>query len=228
MKCGHCGEGFHLEGNIVWSTIRHKNSLYHSQTFYGEICPECNEFNLILATRKTPSKNKATYNTADKVVVVYPNITNSVEIPECIPDAIAQDYREAYLIKDLSPKASAALSRRCLQSLLINAENIEQGKSLKAQIDLIKQKGNLPSRYTQMLDLIRHTGNLAAHPMTSNSTGEIVDIEPGEAEINLEILASLFDFYYVQPERRKKQVKNINKKLKDVGRKESIELDEES
>jgi hypothetical protein len=32
------------------------------------------------------------------------------------------------------------------------------------------------------LDAIRTIGNFAAHPIKSTSSGEIVDVEPGEAE----------------------------------------------
>ena len=39
------------------------------------------------------------------------------EYPDYVPQAIISDYKEAYLIKDLSPKASATLSRRCLQEI---------------------------------------------------------------------------------------------------------------
>ena len=37
--------------------------------------------------------------------------------PSYIPRAILEDYEEACLIRDLSPKASATLSRRCLQGM---------------------------------------------------------------------------------------------------------------
>jgi hypothetical protein len=38
--------------------------------------------------------------------------------PDYVPQAIRQDYYEACLIKDLSPKASATLIRRCLQGMI--------------------------------------------------------------------------------------------------------------
>src|SRR6266849_6151096 len=38
--------------------------------------------------------------------------------PDYVPAPILGDYREACLIKDLSPKASATLSRRCLQGMI--------------------------------------------------------------------------------------------------------------
>ena len=49
-------------------------------------------------------------------------------------------------------------------------------------------------------------------------TGEIIEVEPGEAEWNLNILERLFDFYFVQPEISRKKRENLNKKLKDAGK----------
>jgi hypothetical protein len=57
----------------------------------------------------------------------------------------------------------------------------------------------LPSTIADSIDSVRHIGNFAAHPIKSQSTGEIVDVEPNEAEWNLDVLESLFDFYYVLP-----------------------------
>jgi hypothetical protein len=48
--------------------------------------------------------------------------------------------------------------------------------------------------------------------------GEIVDVKPHEAEWNLDLLESLFDFYYVQPARAKAKRDAFNKKLVDAGK----------
>jgi Domain of unknown function (DUF4145) len=37
--------------------------------------------------------------------------------PDCIPQPIRDDYYEACSIRDLSPKASATIIRRCLQGI---------------------------------------------------------------------------------------------------------------
>ena len=54
--------------------------------------------------------------------------------------------------------------------------------------------GKLPSHLTGSLDAVRNIGNVAAHPTKSEASGEIIDVEPGEAEWNLDVLESLFDF----------------------------------
>ena len=66
--------------------------------------------------------------------------------------------------------------------------------------------------------MVRTIGNFAAHPTKSESTGEIVPVEPREAEWNLEGLERLFDFYYVQAARMEAQIAAINQKLDDSGR----------
>lgn len=35
-----------------------------------------------------------------------------------MPGSVTEDYREAHLIRDLSPKASATLARRALQGMI--------------------------------------------------------------------------------------------------------------
>ena len=72
----------------------------------------------------------------------------------------------------------------------------------------------------ESLDAVRNIGNFAAHPMKSKSTGEIVEVEAGEAEWNLDTLEGLFDFYFVQPQILQKKKEELNKKLKNVGKPE--------
>jgi hypothetical protein len=89
---------------------------------------------------------------------------------------------------------------------------------LADQIDEILQDAKLPSDIAKIVDAVRHIGNFAAHPNKSKSTGEIVPVELGEAELNLEVLESLFDFYFVQPAETQRRIAAINRKLVDVGK----------
>ena len=52
----------------------------------------------------------------------------------------------------------------------------------------------------------------------STSTGEIVEVEFGEAEWILDVLETLFDFYFVQPAILKIKKDALNKKLSDSGK----------
>jgi hypothetical protein len=134
-----------------------------------------------------------------------------------VPEVYAADYQEACNVLAESPKASAALSRRCLQHLL-REEMKTTKRDLIDQIQEVLDSGRVPSHIAESLDSVRNSGNFAAHPIKSKSTGEIVDVEPGEADWNLETLEQLFDFLFVSPAKTKARRDALNKKLADAGK----------
>ncbi len=69
-----------------------------------------------------------------------------------------------------------------------------------------------------MIRVIREIGNFAAHPTKNTNTGEIVEVEVGEAEWLLETLEGLFDHYFVLPELNKKRIADLNVKLEAAGK----------
>jgi hypothetical protein len=109
------------------------------------------------------------------------------------------------------------ISRRCLQNLLRLAAGVKHG-DLSIEIQQVLDSGKLPTTIADNIDAVRNIGNFAAHPNKSKSTGEIVPVEPDEAEWNLDVLESLFDFYFVQPARAKAKRDALNKKLTDAGK----------
>lgn len=54
--------------------------------------------------------------------------------------------------------------------------------------------------------------------MKSTNTGEVVDVEPGEAEWILDVLEGLFDLYFIQPAELERKREQLNKKLEDAGK----------
>jgi hypothetical protein len=132
-----------------------------------------------------------------------------------VPEAFAADYREACLVLTDSSKASAALSRRCLQKLLREKGGVKPG-NLSDEIDEAMQ--GLPAHLGQAVDAIRNIGNFSAHPTKNTSTREIVEVEPGEAEWCLEVLEGLFDFYFVQPAVLQRKRDALNQKLQEAGK----------
>jgi Domain of unknown function (DUF4145) len=140
--------------------------------------------------------------------------------PPCakeVPEHLANDYSEAYLVIPDSAKASAALSRRCLQALLREAAKVKPS-DLSNEIQQVLDSKTLPSYMAESIDAVRNIGNFAAHPMKSQHTGDILDVEPGEAEWNLEVLESLFDFYFVQPAILKGKRAALDAKLSEAGK----------
>lgn len=90
--------------------------------------------------------------------------------------------------------------------------------NLSDEIQQVIDTGKLPSSLVESIDAVRNIGNFAAHPIKSRKSGEILPVEPGEAEWNLDVLESLFDFYFVQPEVLKKKRTALNDKLKGAGK----------
>ena len=130
------------------------------------------------------------------------------------------DYREACDVLAISPKASAAMSRRVLQSIL-NAQGYT-GRDLAAQIDRLLKETEpdkvLPVYVRQTIDAIRNFGNFSAHPVNDVTTLQIIDVEPQEAEWCLEIVERLFDHFYVSPAVDAKRLSDLNEKLAQAGK----------
>jgi len=76
----------------------------------------------------------------------------------------------------------------------------------------------LPKAIADNVDAIRQVGNFAAHPMKTQCSGLIVEVEPGEAEWLLDVLEILFDFYFVQPEEAARRREASNRKPKSIGK----------
>lgn len=215
MKCMHCLVEFYASqistviGEDVdggWAILRFD-------------CPACNKMNLFLASAEIRSGPSG--RSINKIVNTSPIRPKGSSRPPCPPEvhaSLAEDYAEACIVLPDSPKASAALSRRCLQNLLRQATNVKPG-NLSDEIQEVMNSGSLPTHLMQIIDAVRQIGNFAAHPMKSQSTGEIVPVEPQEAEWNLDVLESLFDFYYVQPAVVAKKRAVLNAKLQDAGKK---------
>jgi hypothetical protein len=152
----------------------------------------------------------------EKRRMVHPKV-GSRPVPADVPDPYAQDFREAVVTLPDSAKASAAISRRCLQALIRDKAGIKRS-SLSQEIEGLLASGELPSWLAANVDAVRNVGNLAAHPTKDTHTGEIVDVEPGEAEWLLDVLEGLFDFYFVQPAVAERKRDALNAKLKSVGK----------
>lgn len=149
--------------------------------------------------------------------ILYPPGPHPRRIPEEVTGDYAQDFREASIVLQFSPKASAALSRRLVQHVIREKAGIRKG-NLNDEIDELIAQDKLPADLANDLDMIRRVGNFAAHPIKSTSTGEVVGVEPGEAEALLDLLEELLDYYFVRPARRAAKRDQLNAKLAEAGK----------
>jgi len=223
MKCPYCGIEVYpdFSRNRITSKSLDTNDDFFSPgveeyTIEHMFCPSCKEIIIKLDITTTINGIESDY--VSNTILLYPQSTNRQPCPvEVIDKDIVEDYQEACKVLSISPKASAALSRRCLQHLLRLKASTKQ-KDLCKQIQEVIDNGKLPSYLIECIDAVRNIGNFAAHPLKDKSTGEILPVEVGEAEWNLDVLEQLFDFYYVQPAVIQKKKQALNQKLQAAGK----------
>ncbi|MBA7635851.1 hypothetical protein ES703_43455 [subsurface metagenome] len=136
--------------------------------------------------------------------------SNAVVFPDYVPKAITDDYNEACLISNLSPKSSATLARRCIQGLLRDFWKVKPGR-LVDEIEQIKDKTD-PLTW-EAIDSVRKIGNIGAH--MEKDINLIVDVEPNEAEILIGLIETLVKDWYIAREERKKQLYKIKRIAQD-------------
>jgi uncharacterized protein DUF4145 len=193
MKCPHCANGIHDQ----WSNefgIEHEHrdgSINHSWAGRSLVCPLCG--NLVVHFLRH----------GGWVVQAWPR-TGQRPLPAEVTDHWKEDFGEAVDVLGISPKASAALSRRMLQDLLREKGGVEPSNFF-SEIEEVRTSGGVPSWLSENLHTVRIVGNWALTPRKSTNTGDIVEVEPGEAEFLLDVLEGAFDFYIVQPEKARLQ-----------------------
>lgn len=196
VKCPHCLETFREEKLDYALTSRHELSWV--------VCPGCNSPTVWIRTVAANVIRKP---------MVYPRAQARLALSAEVPEDIARDYAEACEVLAISAKASAALSRRILQRLLREYGGFRE-RTLETEIE--KALPTLPSHLADAIDAVRHVGNIATHPIHSGTTGEIVDVEAGEADWLLSTVEALIDFYVVQPAVLAAKRAALNEKLADA------------
>lgn len=130
--------------------------------------------------------------------------------PEFVPEAMVEDYKEAWSIIDLSPKSSATLARRCLQAMIRDFCGIRE-RTLFHEIDALRvmaEKDALPRGVDEdtigAMIALKDVGNIGAH--MSEIDGVILDVDAGEAEKLLGLIEMLFADWYVARGKRAERI----------------------
>lgn len=126
------------------------------------------------------------------------------QFPSYIPDAIINDYNEACAIRDISPKASATLSRRCLQGMIRDFFKIKKDRLID-EINAIREKTDCLT--WDAIDSVRKIGNIGAH--MEKDINLIVDVEPNEAQLLISLIETLIKDWYVARYDRQKNLERI-------------------
>jgi hypothetical protein len=212
MKCPHCKDSVHRD--FEDTALVHKGDGYFGVGTRGKrlhwtvshmVCPACSKAIISLKGAQSPTFHPEFFQ------LVYPKNGVRPNAPEEVPAEISEDFNEACIVISDSTKASAALSRRCLQAVLhyLGYKQHKLADAIKAAIDA----NIFPLSLAENLDAIRVIGNFAAHPAKDSNAAAIFSVEPEEAEWNLDVLEELFDFVYVQPAKSKIRRDKLNEKL---------------
>lgn len=203
MKCPHCQTEFFEAWSETKLSISNRARMDFGGGDYRALdpraqvatCPSCLAPTVRLRIEDTGSPEAA------PDVQVYPRGGAFPPPPPEIPQVIAQDYIEANEVLSISPKASAALSRRCLQAIL--SAHGYTGRDLMRQVEAVIAETDttkaLPTSLRESVDAIRNFGNFSAHPISDQTTLQVIDVEEGEAEWCVQLLLDMFDHYYVAP-----------------------------
>lgn len=223
MLCLHCNVSFFDEWTkeraLVWD-----DDSKTGQSIAYVACPNCSKL-MIKIIEGIVDEEEEDFNQDDNKeyiltneFYIYPH-QNETEYSEDIPAQYQEDLREAELVLKLSPKASAALTRRLLQKILGEELKIKNN-NLSKQIEFFLEDEKVPAHIAKSVDAIRNIGNFSAHPLKETNTGAIVDVEVGEAEWTIEVIKSLFDYLFVQPKRIERKRNELNIKLRGLGKPE--------
>lgn len=214
IKCPHCLVAFRGD----WSTAQlgvDQDGLWNVR---HTTCPSCNRLVIVLRRLGIPRgpSGPAVIEPDVSDRFVHPKATARAPLSSDVPPELAEDYKEACSVSD-SPKASAALSRRCFQRLLREHASVKKA-DLADEIEQVIKSGQLPSHLAEAIDTVRQIGKFATHPIKSTNTGEIIDVEPGEAEWLLDTLEGLFDHFFVQPKVLARKKAALQKKIEEGGK----------
>jgi hypothetical protein len=218
MNCPHCGIAFHdtweIAGIKTYPDANRQNHRWHSRT---TVCPTCFKPTIELYDHLMQGPNVGP---PILQLRVYPQNTFRKPTPAEVPPDLKEDYEEASKVLPLSSKASAALSRRCLQALL-RAQGYPQ-HDLARQIDALLAEPApakaIPSSLRETVDAVRNFGNFSAHRITDQTTLQVIDVEENEAEWCLDILDEAFDHYYVRPAQARARKATLDAKLSAAGK----------
>jgi hypothetical protein len=139
--------------------------------------------------------------------------------PDYIPQPIRDDYYEACAIRDLSPKASATLTRRCLQGMIRDFCGISKRRlfdeinELRKRVDARQAPLGVQPDTVDAIDHIREIGNIGAHMEADINV--IVDVDPNEAQVLIELVELLFLEWYVARAARADRLAHLKSIVED-------------
>jgi hypothetical protein len=191
-KCPFCG----VHGAVSDANVTERTEIFDNGNKYGQqaviwkaiVCPNpaCAEYTFAVSVfdaQGSESKPRHFWR-------LVPQADMKI-LSDRVPEPVAAAYREACRIAALSPRASATIARRCLREMIRDRWGVG-GTHLPDAITLIQSKVS-PASW----DAIQHLqerGNIGAH--MAAGTDLIVDVDPQEARLLIQLVETLVDDWY--------------------------------
>jgi len=207
--CNHAAVITQANSHEFGTRFKHGNK-HGYQQFSGTVvvCPnaDCSEYALAVATYdlKTDKAGNIVDRVQRQTWTLVPNSMARV-FPSYIPASLREDYTEACLILDKSPKASATLARRCLQGMIRDFWGVTGKRTLADEIEAI-QNSVEPDTW-DAIDALRKLGNIGAH--MERDINLIVEVDQDEAELLIQLIETLFEDWYVRRHERQQRMAKI-------------------
>lgn len=220
--CPHCNirqavadECFDLRTNYIELPSKVHGKLALEQTAYGCVNPDCERTSLRVRVghRKNVAGNLRL--DPDRLLFSQMLIPQGSAKPQhdFIPEPLREDYYEACLIRDFSPKASATLIRRCLQGMIRDFAKIAKAtlareiEALRKAVDDGSADRAISRESVDAIDQVRGIGNIGAH--MEKDIDLIIEVDPGEAQALIELVEMLFEEWYGARHRRQARLEHI-------------------
>lgn len=114
-----------------------------------------------------------------------------------VPKDYADEYHAACRVLFFSRQAAGAISRRLLHLVLAVKAGAGKG-GLTEQIQAALES-DMPQYLKQALQTLVRVAKLEPGSLKSNKPDTLCPVEVGEPEWTLDVLQSMFEFYFVQP-----------------------------
>jgi hypothetical protein len=219
ILCPYCGHHYASRGRASFS--KHETDIsncYQAVPFvvetHTEICanPECLKPAVYVAVwipgPNTPRYNQFLSCPDSQILLPLKRILPEPggKLFENVPPHVWKDYHEACGIRELSPRASATLARRCLQNMIRDFWGISKS-TLMEEINAVGEIPGVTEQTLSALISLKDLGNIGAQP--EHDINIIVDIEPAEAELMIRVIGMLFAAWYDARAAEEKNLKEI-------------------
>lgn len=167
MLCPHCSTNVHLHLKTLITHAYEIADLIDKEEWWwppenyiycyrvnNYICPACEKLVVLLEIGLGQNiSHELEFHELKAQEILYPKFISRLNFTD-VPERLNNDYLEAVAVLNVSPKASAALSRRILQDILHNYHNIKK-KNLDEEIKEFVSLNGVPSNLAETVDAIR-------------------------------------------------------------------------